>query len=156
MSRWRKIKTVLSGKKQRCPPPFLSEKAFRMRGLLGNWILVITKGELFNWLPDLGFSSGSVVKEFTCNAGDAGDTGSVPGSGRSLGGEHGNPLQCSCLENPMDRGAWQAMVHGVAKCQTRQRWLSTHAQSICTVVLVSGLQHSGSIFLYTPFKGITK
>ena len=45
----------------------------------------------------------------------AGDVGSIPGLGRSPGGEHGNPLQCSCLENPMDRGAWQATVHGVPK-----------------------------------------
>ena len=58
-------------------------------------------------------------KESTCNVGDAGDMGSIPGSGRSLGGEHGNPLQYSCLENPMDRGAWRATVHGVAKSQTR-------------------------------------
>ena len=45
-------------------------------------------------------------EESTCNAGDAGDAGSIPGSGRSPGGGHGNPLQYSCLENPMDRGAW--------------------------------------------------
>ena len=43
----------------------------------------------------------------------AGDTGLIPGSGRPLGGRHDNPLQYSCLENPMDRGAWQAEVHGV-------------------------------------------
>ena len=43
---------------------------------------------------------------------NAGDVGSIPGSGRSLGGRHGNPLQYSCLENPMDRGAWWATVHG--------------------------------------------
>ena len=45
--------------------------------------------------------------------------GSIPGSGRSSGGEYGNPLQYSCLENPMDRGAWKATVHGVTKSQTR-------------------------------------
>ena len=45
-------------------------------------------------------------------------SGSIPGSGRSPGGGHGNPLQYSCLENPMDRGAWQAVVHRVAKSQT--------------------------------------
>ena len=45
----------------------------------------------------------------------AGDVGSIPGSGRSPGGGHGNPLQYSCLENPMDRGAWQATVHEVTK-----------------------------------------
>ena len=58
-------------------------------------------------------------KESTCNVGDAGDMGSIPGSGRSLGGGHGNPLQYSCLENPMDRGAWRATVYGVAKSQTQ-------------------------------------
>jgi len=48
-----------------------------------------------------------------------GDPGSIPGSGRSPGEGNGNPLQCSCLENPMDGGAWLATVHGVAKSQTR-------------------------------------
>ena len=49
------------------------------------------------------------------NAGDSGDVGSISGSGRSPGIGNGNPLQYSCLENPMDRGAWQAPVHGVVK-----------------------------------------
>ena len=57
-------------------------------------------------------------KESACNAEDAGDAGLIPGSGRSSGGGHSNPLQYSCLENPMDRGAWQATVYGVAKSQT--------------------------------------
>ena len=52
------------------------------------------------------------------NAGDVRDSGSIPGLGRSPGGGHGNSLQYSCLENPMDRGAWRAIVHGVAKSQT--------------------------------------
>ena len=56
-----------------------------------------------------GFLSGSVLKESTYNAGDE---GSVPGSGRSPGEGNGNPFQYSCLENPTDRGAWQASVHG--------------------------------------------
>ena len=56
-----------------------------------------------------------VVKSLHANAGDTGDTGSIPGSGRSPGGGHGNPLQYSCLENPMDRGAWGATVHGFPK-----------------------------------------
>ena len=59
-----------------------------------------------------GFPGGSVGKESPCNAGDP---GSIPGSGRSPGEENGNPLQDSCLENPMDRGAWWATVHGVAE-----------------------------------------
>ena len=63
-----------------------------------------------------GFPGGSDGKEPAC---DVGDTGSVPGSGRSPGGEHGNPLQYSCLENFMDRAAWHATVRGVAKSQTQ-------------------------------------
>ena len=54
-------------------------------------------------------------KESAYNAGAAGDMGLIPGYGRSPGGGHGNPLQYSCLGNPMDRGAWWATVHGVAK-----------------------------------------
>ena len=61
-----------------------------------------------------------MVKNSPANAGDVRDTGSIPGSGRFPGGGHGNPLQYSCLENPMDRGAWWAMVHRVAKCQTTE------------------------------------
>ena len=57
-------------------------------------------------------------KEPVSNSGDSGDTGSIPGPGRSPGGGHGNPLQYSCLENPKNRGAWQATVHRVAKSQT--------------------------------------
>ena len=56
-----------------------------------------------------------VVKNTLANAGDLRDAGSIPGLGRSPGGGHGNPLQYSCLENPMDRGAWRTTVHKVAK-----------------------------------------
>ena len=63
----------------------------------------------------VGFPGGSAGKESACNEGDH---GSVAGSGRSPGGGHGNPLQYSCLENPMDRGPWRAAVHGVTKSQT--------------------------------------
>ena len=61
-------------------------------------------------MSTIGFPHSSVIKESACNAGDP---GSIPGSGRSPGEGNGNPLQYSCLENPMDRGAWQATVHGV-------------------------------------------
>ena len=64
----------------------------------------------------LGWLSG---KEFACQAGDARDEDLIPGSGRSPGEGNGNPLQCLCLENPMDREAWQAIVPGVAKSGTR-------------------------------------
>ena len=56
-----------------------------------------------------------VVKKLPASAGHIRDTGSIPGLVRSSGGGNGNSLQCSCLGNPMDRGAWQATVHGVAK-----------------------------------------
>ena len=59
-----------------------------------------------------------VVKNLPASAGDTGDAGSVPGLGRSPGEGNGNPLQHSCLENPMDRGTWQVKVHGVAKSWT--------------------------------------
>ena len=64
----------------------------------------------------MGFPGGSEVKASACNAGDL---GLIPGLGRSPGEGNGNPLQYSCLENPMAGGAWWATVHGVAKSQTR-------------------------------------
>ena len=64
----------------------------------------------------MGFLCSSVGKESACNEGDP---GSIPGLGRSPGEGSGNPLQYSCPENPMDRGAWQAIVHGVTKGWTR-------------------------------------
>ena len=62
-----------------------------------------------------GFPVGSVVKNLSANAGD---TGSIPGSGRSAGEENSNPFHYSCLENPMDMGAWQATVHAVTESDT--------------------------------------
>ena len=64
-----------------------------------------------------GFPDGSPVENLPAR--DTGDSGLISGSGRSPGGGNGNPLQYSCLENPVDRGAWQATVHGVTKGQTR-------------------------------------
>ena len=66
-----------------------------------------------------------MVKNPPANAGDLRDEGSIPGSGRSPGGGLGNPLQHSCLENPMDRGTWRATVCGVTKSRTRPKRLST-------------------------------
>ena len=68
-----------------------------------------------------------MVKNPPANAGDGTDTGSIPGAGRSPGEGYGNPLQYSCLENPMDRGAWRATVHRVGKSRTRRKRPSTHA-----------------------------
>ena len=63
----------------------------------------------------MGFPDCSMVKNLPANAGNREDAGLIPGMGRCPGGEIGNPLQYSCLGNPMDRGAWQATVLGVAK-----------------------------------------
>ena len=65
-----------------------------------------------------GLSGGSEGEQSVCNVGDP---GSIPGSGRSSGEANGYPLQCSCLENPMDGGAWQAAAHGVAELDTTER-----------------------------------
>ena len=75
---------------------------------------------------------------------NAGDVGSIPGLGRSPGGENGNPLRYSCLEHPMDRRVWWATVHGVAKNQTL---LSIHTQDILTkYFLISGGTSQYSMF----------
>ena len=78
---------------------------------------------------DWGFPGGSVIKNTPISSGPTGDTDSIPGLGRSPGSRNipwnGNPLQYSCLENPMERGAWQVTVHGIAESRTRLRD-STH------------------------------
>ena len=71
-----------------------------------------------------------VVKNPPANAGDGRDTASIPGLGRSPGGEHGNPLQYSCLENPMDREAWQSTVHRVTKSWTQLKQLNTQYTTV--------------------------
>ena len=75
------------------------------------------------------------VKNPPANEGAAGDPGSIPGSGRSPGGGHGSPLQYSCLENPMDRGAWRAIVYGVAECRTRLIRLNTYTHDSPLILL---------------------
>ena len=86
-----------------------------------------------------------VVKNPLAIAGDIRDAGSVPGLGRSPGGGHGNPIQYSCLENPMDRGAWRATAHRVTKSRTRLKLLSAHARThththtrifVCTNIII--------------------
>ena len=71
-----------------------------------------------------------VVKNPPASAGDIRDAGLIPGLGRSSEEGNGNPLQYSCLENPMDRGAWWATVHGVTKSQTRLQQLNTHTHFV--------------------------
>jgi len=80
--------------------------------------------ELFVYSVDILWASQAMqwYKNPPANAGDIRDMGSIPGSGRSPGGGNDNPLQYSCLENPMDRGASWAIVHGVPKSQTQQSY----------------------------------
>ena len=81
-----------------------------------------------------------VVKNLPANAGDRRDAGSIPGLGRSPREGNGNPVQESCLENPMDRGAWWATVHGVTKSQTQQSMhIHTHISTVVTFYLTLGL-----------------
>ena len=84
--------------------------------------------QLSGQLSSIGASQVAlVVKNLPATAGDV---GLIPGLGRSPGGGHINPLQYSCLENPMNRGIWQATVHGVAKSQTQLKRLSTYMHAI--------------------------
>ena len=81
-----------------------------------------------------------VVKSLPANTGDLRDMGLILGSGRSPGGGNGSPLQYSCLENPMDRIAWQATVHRVAKSQTQLKLLAhVHASDTYSDILYSVL-----------------
>ena len=76
-----------------------------------------------------------MIKSLSASAGDIRHVSSVPGSGRSPGGGHGNPLQYSCLENPVDSGAWWATVHRVSKSGRQLKELSMHAHSGLTMLL---------------------
>ena len=80
------------------------------------WVAIAFSAWHVNYLLSWSFSCGSDGKESACNVGDS---GSIPALGRSPGEGNGNTLEYSCLENPMDRGAWQATVHGVTKSQIR-------------------------------------
>ena len=97
-------------------------KAIIRLGLLF-WERCILRSSVMSW----GFSGGASDKEPPANAGDVKDTGSIPKSGRSPREGHGNPLQCSCLENPMNRRTWWAAVNGVTESRTQLKWLGMHA-----------------------------
>ena len=86
---------------------------------------------LFACLLSLGLLQWLSDKESSCSAGDAGDVSSIPGSGRPPEGRHGNPLQYSCLKNPMDRGAWQAMVQRVTESDMTELLSTYYPLSYC-------------------------
>ena len=87
---------------------------------------LVCRGAMLFQSKDQCFPGGSAGKESTCNAGNTGDVGSIPGSGRSPGGGNGNPLQYSCLENPMDRGAWWATALKVSQESGTTKQLSVY------------------------------
>ena len=89
-----------------------------------DWATDLIWSDLFPWASQVVL----VVKNPPANA-YVTDVGSILGSGRCPTGGHGNPLQCSCLENPMNRGTWRAIVHRVTKSQTWLKRLSTHAHT---------------------------
>ena len=104
-----------------------------------------------------------VVNNPLANTGDVRDSGSIPGSGWSPGGKHGGPLQYSCLENAIERGAWQTTVHRVAQSQTWLKGLSIHAWAVS----YKGHQNEEAIFInwlgsqlqmsfYVPWRDLSK
>ena len=97
---------VLEGKGERCE--------------LDEWKILLN-------ISPITICSLCILKNLPANVGDIRDVGLIHGSGRSPGGEHGNPLQYTCLENPMERGTWPATVHRVTKSWTQMKQLSMHA-----------------------------
>ena len=95
-----------------------------------------------------GFPGGAVVKNLPAKAGDARDVGSIPGLGRSPGGGHGNPLQYPCLENPLDRGAWQATVH-IPWIEEPGRLQSIGSQELDTTEANLACTHTYAYFIST-------
>ena len=96
-------------------------------------LIKLTQMHSFLWLTNIPLWASQVVlvvKNLPANAGDTRDACSIPRLGRFPGEGHGNPHQYSCLDNPMDRGAWQATVYRVAQSQTRLKWLSIGQYSI--------------------------
>ena len=125
------------------------------------WLSSVSMWWFFTWVQGRQASQlVLVLKNPPASAGDIKDMGVILGLGRSLGGGHGNPLQYSCLENPMDRGAWWATIHRVTKSQTQLKWLSTHACTRADVQIqrktgkenkISGIHFSFCVYLSFGF-----
>ena len=135
---------------------FLEVREIIKQVLLGAWACVLevhtenVRGSVnavfILYAPHLwkGFPGGSDGNESACNARDL---GSIPGLGRSPGGGQGNPLQYSCLENPLDRGAWRATVHRVTQSWTRSDLAHTHSSWIAFGSVFVSLQTIGAYWL---------
>ena len=98
-------------------------------------------GQIYAIMCQMGFPGGSDGQESACNVGDL---GSIPRLGRSPGGGHGNSLWYSCLENPMDRGAWQATAHGFAELDTTE-CVSTCVKEIAGSCCITQVAQSGAL-----------
>ena len=92
------------------------------------------------------FQGATSGKESASNAGDIREVGLIPGLGRSPGEGHGNPLQYSCLGNPLDRGPWWATVHRVTKSQIRVKRISTHTKLHMVVQVMFSLSFNLTVF----------
>ena len=124
-----------------------------IHGVAKSWTRVSDWPEL-NWRDSEGFPSGSEGKASACNAGDP---ASIPGLGRSPGEGNGNPLQYSCLENPMDRGAWRATVHRATKSWARLSdftFFHLSRDSTYTWIGIPGLLDYEWVLLYSYFQCI--
>ena len=100
-----------------------THKHYHLNTYQNSYSTIYTNTQIYKHTPQV-----PVVKNLPANAGDIRDTGLIPGSERSPGGGHGNPLQYSFLENPIDRGSWQATVHRVAQSRTWLNRISTYTQ----------------------------
>ena len=110
------------------PPPFLLVTQSYTSFFFKLYIFLNTILYYPNITIHLSFLGGSGGKDSACNTRDP---GSIPGSGRPLGKGSDNPLQCSCLENPRDSGAWWAAIYGVTQSRTRLKQLSSSLQYSC-------------------------
>ena len=134
--------TLWISRKYKCPlplnlPPHPHSIPFFYIVRVPHWTSCVTQQLPISYLfKILASQMVLVVRNLPTNTGDIGDTGFIPGLGRCPGEENGNPLQYSCLENPMDRGSWQATVHGVAKrvrhdFATKQQRRASHIFQRC-------------------------
>ena len=118
-----------------------------------------------DWATELNWSKvslwASLVAQMVESACSAGDPGSIPGLGRSPGEENGNPLQYSCLENPMERGVWQSTVYGVAKrhdwatSQAKSGMLRTYFYNFLTYITLCTTFANNSVLFISPLTAIS-